>query len=107
MYTYDRQKLADKVTNHILSGAVPDYVVESSRAAAAQASKRAKTGSSSRVRDGHIVGQHATAIENDNFGHRLMRQMGWTHGSGLGRERAGIVAPIPATVKLTRGGLGG
>lgn len=60
-----------------------------------------------RVRHGHVVGQNASEISEENFGHRLMRQMGWVEGSGLGKEKSGIVAPIPATVKLTKTGLGG
>lgn len=60
-----------------------------------------------RVRHGHIVGQNASEISEENFGHHLMRQMGWIEGSGLGKENCGIVAPISATVKLTKTGLGG
>lgn len=59
-----------------------------------------------KIRDGHVVGHEAAPVSHENFGHRLMTRMGWTQGSGLGRVGAGIIDPIPATVKLTKRGLG-
>lgn len=69
--------------------------------------KHGKDAPQAKVRDGHVVGQNATEIGESNFGHKMLKQMGWTEGSGLGREKEGITAPIPATVKLTKAGLGG
>lgn len=73
----------------------------------AKKDKHGKDVPQAKVRDGHVVGQNATEIGESNFGHKMLKQMGWTEGSGLGRAKEGITAPIPATVKLTKAGLGG
>lgn len=57
-------------------------------------------------RDGDIVGHNAKEIESESFGHKLMTSMGWTQGTGLGLDRAGIVNPLVAKVKLTKRGIG-
>lgn len=68
--------------------------------------RKEKKGGKKKIRDGHVVGQEAAPVSQENFGHRLMTRMGWTQGSGLGRVGAGITHPISATVKLTKRGLG-
>ena len=40
------------------------------------------------------VGLDERVITEDNVGHKLLRELGWKEGGGLGREGAGIVEPI-------------
>ena len=40
------------------------------------------------------VGLDERMITEDNVGHKLLRELGWKEGGGLGREGAGIVEPI-------------
>ena len=41
-----------------------------------------------------------------NVGYKLLLQMGWTAGTGLGRERQGPVDPIAVVHKKDRRGVG-
>jgi G-patch domain len=41
-----------------------------------------------------------------NEGHKLLRQMGWQEGSGLGAERGGVLDPIREVVKKDMTGIG-
>lgn len=59
-----------------------------------------------RLREGDIVGHDAECICADNFGRQLMVKMGWEDGRGLGQSNSGITTPVPATVKLSKRGLG-
>lgn len=45
-------------------------------------------------------------IRGDNKGNRMLRAMGWTEGSGLGKARQGIVAPVEAEQRVRGAGLG-
>lgn len=38
----------------------------------------------------------ASRIQSDNIGHRLLSQMGWKEGQGLGAQGAGLAAPVAA-----------
>lgn len=59
------------------------------------------------IAEGHIVGEAAEEISNDNIGHQLLTKMGWKQGSGLGHElRTGISEPVMARVKKSKSGLG-
>ena len=40
--------------------------------------------------------QKASQLGTDNVGHKLLSQMGWKEGEGLGRNAAGIAAPVSA-----------
>lgn len=73
------------------------------------------------------VGRSAAPIDASNIGHQsesresqlappqlttafpsaVLTSMGWTPGSGLGRDLAGIATPIPAYRRSHRRGLGG
>ena len=55
--------------------------------------------------DGTVVGQKSTPINEDNVGNQMLQKMGWTPGTGLGRDSTGIISHIPAIVKTKRTGL--
>jgi RNA-binding protein 5/10 len=46
------------------------------------------------------------AIDGSNVGNRMLRNMGWQEGSGLGKDGNGIVEPVQAQVTEDRAGLG-
>ncbi|CAA3001013.1 SUPPRESSOR OF ABI3-5-like isoform X1 [Olea europaea subsp. europaea] len=46
------------------------------------------------------------AIDETNVGNRMLRSMGWHEGSGLGKDRSGMVEPVQAQAMDTRAGLG-
>ncbi|KFO25410.1 G patch domain-containing protein 2 [Fukomys damarensis] len=43
-----------------------------------------------------FVGENAQPILENNIGNRMLQNMGWTPGSGLGRSGKGIAEPIQA-----------
>ncbi|XP_073228278.1 RNA-binding protein 5-like isoform X3 [Porites lutea] len=45
-------------------------------------------------------------IGEENIGNQMLKAMGWTEGSGLGREGQGIVDPIEARMRSQNAGLG-
>ena len=53
-----------------------------------------------------IVGANADPIPSHNVGSRLMQKMGWTPGSGLGRQGTGITDPVEVVFRLGRKGIG-
>ena len=52
------------------------------------------------------VSSQETALNEENEGHKLLKRMGWTEGSGLGVEGSGIIEPIRETVKKDKTGIG-
>jgi hypothetical protein len=42
----------------------------------------------------------------DNKGSVMLRQMGWSEGSGLGAQRQGRTEPVPMHIRQRRQGLG-
>ncbi|KAH9303209.1 hypothetical protein KI387_014792, partial [Taxus chinensis] len=46
------------------------------------------------------------AIDENNIGNRMLRNMGWQEGSGLGKDRTGILEPVQAQTTEERAGLG-
>uniref|UniRef100_A0A8C6QFJ0 G patch domain containing 2 n=1 Tax=Nannospalax galili TaxID=1026970 RepID=A0A8C6QFJ0_NANGA len=53
-----------------------------------------------------IVGEDAQPIMENNIGNRMLQNMGWTPGSGLGRDGKGISEPIQAIQRPKGLGLG-
>ena len=53
-----------------------------------------------------FVGGDADPIPETNIGNRLLQNMGWTPGTGLGSKGAGIKNPIMAYRRHGRKGLG-
>lgn len=45
-------------------------------------------------------------IGGENIGNQMLKAMGWTEGSGLGKEGQGIVNPIEAKMRSQNAGLG-
>ncbi|XP_006898963.1 PREDICTED: LOW QUALITY PROTEIN: RNA-binding protein 10 [Elephantulus edwardii] len=45
-------------------------------------------------------------LGSDNIGSRMLQAMGWKEGSGLGRKKQGIIAPIEAQTRVRGSGLG-
>ncbi|KAI1486481.1 hypothetical protein F5X96DRAFT_654901 [Biscogniauxia mediterranea] len=59
------------------------------------------------LRDGDIVGQHATELGAENKGRAMLEKMGWSKGMSLGsEENKGIIVPITHVVKIRKTGLG-
>lgn len=53
-----------------------------------------------------FVGENAPPILENNIGNRMLQNMGWTPGSGLGRDSKGIAEPIQALQRPKGLGLG-
>lgn len=69
---------------------------------------KSRTGKSSIVlREGDIVGQHASEIGVENKGRAMLEKMGWIKGMSLGTvETQGIIVPLTHVIKKTKAGLG-
>ncbi|XP_036091334.1 G patch domain-containing protein 2 isoform X2 [Rousettus aegyptiacus] len=53
-----------------------------------------------------LVGENAQPILENNIGNRMLQNMGWTPGSGLGRDGKGIAEPVQAMQRPKGLGLG-
>lgn len=60
---------------------------------------------SAKPADGTVVGEKSAPIKEDNVGNQMLQKMGWTPGTGLGRDSTGIIDHIPAVIKTKRTGL--
>ncbi|KAI0414610.1 hypothetical protein F5X98DRAFT_243423 [Xylaria grammica] len=69
---------------------------------------KSRTGKSSIVlREGDVVGQHASEIGVENKGRAMLEKMGWSKGMSLGTvETKGIIVPLTHVIKKTKAGLG-
>uniref|UniRef100_A0AC34G842 G-patch domain-containing protein n=1 Tax=Panagrolaimus sp. ES5 TaxID=591445 RepID=A0AC34G842_9BILA len=47
-----------------------------------------------------------TPISEENKGHKLLKMMGWSEGSGLGKSGQGTVDPLATQLKADRTGIG-
>ncbi|XP_028407873.1 RNA-binding protein 5-like isoform X2 [Dendronephthya gigantea] len=63
---------------------------------------------SKRKKKGKISYEQPTkdGITSDNIGNKMLQAMGWTAGTGLGKDRQGIVDPILAKMRNRTAGLG-
>ncbi len=70
--------------------------------------RKSRAGKSSTVlREGDIVGQHASEIGVENKGRAMLEKMGWSKGMSLGTiETKGIIVPLTHVIKKTKAGLG-
>ena len=53
-----------------------------------------------------IVANDAAPIDADNVGNRLLRNMGWMPGAGLGKQEKGQVEPLKVIYKPDKRGIG-
>ncbi|KAH7029359.1 uncharacterized protein B0I36DRAFT_423025 [Microdochium trichocladiopsis] len=59
------------------------------------------------LREGEVVGQHASELGVDNKGRAMLEKMGWSKGMALGTDdNRGIIVPITHVVKKGKAGLG-
>lgn len=59
------------------------------------------------LREGDVVGQHASEIGVENKGRAMLEKMGWSKGMSLGTvETQGIIVPLMHVIKKTKAGLG-
>lgn len=58
-----------------------------------------------RNKEGAIVGGQAKPLGAENKGRAMMEKMGWSSGTGLGKQMGGILEPITHVVKNTKTGL--
>jgi hypothetical protein len=58
-----------------------------------------------RSKEGAIVGGKASPLGAENRGRAMMEKMGWCKGTGLGKQKGGILEPITHVVKNTKTGL--
>jgi hypothetical protein len=58
-----------------------------------------------RNKEGSVVGGSTKPIGSENRGRAMMEKMGWSRGTGLGKEKGGILEPITHVVKNTKAGL--
>lgn len=52
-----------------------------------------------------IVGGSAKPLGEENKGLTMMEKMGWSKGTGLGKQKRGILEPLPLVIKNTKAGL--
>ncbi|XP_041354278.1 G patch domain-containing protein 2-like [Gigantopelta aegis] len=68
--------------------------------------KRRRKATSSNPLDEGLIGKHASPISDENIGNKMLQNMGWNPGSGLGPGGSGIKNPVQAYMRAGRKGLG-
>ncbi|KAJ2691391.1 squalene synthetase-like protein [Coemansia spiralis] len=56
--------------------------------------------------DGKMVAEHAPEVGSSNIGHKMLQQMGWQPGQGLGAKEEGRATPVDVMIRAGRRGLG-
>ncbi|CAL5362855.1 unnamed protein product [Camellia sinensis] len=62
--------------------------------------------SKSLVQDRNTLASLESAIPQSNIGFKLLKQMGYTPGSTLGKEGSGLAEPVGLEIRWTRAGIG-
>ena len=55
---------------------------------------------------GEIVGGSADPIPESNIGNRMLQNLGWKPGTGLGADGGGLMTPVMAVKRSGRHGIG-
>ncbi|KAJ2784386.1 squalene synthetase-like protein [Coemansia interrupta] len=71
-----------------------------------QKSKQNGSGSNPGRMDGKMVGHQAPIVGETNVGHKMLKQMGWQPGQGLGANEEGRSTPVDVMFRAGRRGLG-
>ncbi|KAJ2870216.1 squalene synthetase-like protein [Coemansia aciculifera] len=56
--------------------------------------------------DGKMVAENAPEVGSSNIGHKMLQQMGWQPGQGLGIKEEGRATPVDVMIRAGRRGLG-
>ncbi|KAJ2826882.1 squalene synthetase-like protein, partial [Coemansia sp. 'formosensis'] len=56
--------------------------------------------------DGKMVAENAPEVGSSNIGHKMLQQMGWQPGQGLGAKEEGRATPVDVMIRAGRRGLG-
>ncbi|KAJ2735535.1 squalene synthetase-like protein [Coemansia sp. BCRC 34962] len=56
--------------------------------------------------DGKMVAENAPEVGSSNIGHKMLQQMGWQPGQGLGAKEEGRTTPVDVMIRAGRHGLG-
>ncbi|KAJ2565518.1 squalene synthetase-like protein, partial [Coemansia sp. RSA 1836] len=56
--------------------------------------------------DGKMVAENAPEVGSSNIGHKMLQQMGWQPGQGLGVKEEGRATPVDVMIRTERRGLG-
>ncbi|KAJ2909202.1 squalene synthetase-like protein [Coemansia aciculifera] len=56
--------------------------------------------------DGKMVAENAPEVGSSNIGHKMLQQMGWQPGQGLGVKEEGRATPVDVMIRAGRRGLG-
>nr|XP_054758316.1 G patch domain-containing protein 2-like [Lytechinus pictus] len=99
-------KTRHTVLNYQTGSMENDAVVKSRPSFYPQFAKRRRKSPPPGVTTTVAVGAEAEPLSSGNVGSRMLQSMGWTPGSGLGAEGAGIREPVQAYIRPKNRGLG-
>lgn len=85
--------------------ALPNPMAETAEEVETNAWGKPKKPDPTRNKEGAIVGGSAKPLGPENKGRAMMEKMGWSKGTGLGKQKGGILEPIAHVVKNTKAGL--
>ena len=54
----------------------------------------------------HAESSSSRALDSSNLGHRMLQRMGWSEGTGLGKQRNGRIEPVQANQRKAGAGIG-
>lgn len=87
------------------SPALPAAVLQNTKKVKLNAWGKPIKADPTRNEEGAVVGGAAKPLGPENKGRAMMEKMGWSKGTGLGKQKNGILEPIPLKVKNTKIGL--